>query len=54
MPIYHGIDGIGPYFRYGHSGKKYHYSKINDRGKEDAYNNAVLQMRAVHARKKFN
>jgi hypothetical protein len=56
MPIHQGSDNIGPYFRYGWSGKKYHYNIHYPMTKELAYKNAVKQSKAIHAsqsRKKF-
>jgi hypothetical protein len=49
MPIVRGIDGIGPFFRYGKSGKKFHYSFHNEISEKYAYHRALLQAQAIHA-----
>lgn len=51
MPIYHDVDGIGPYFQYGKSGKRYHYQFHNKKSLDHAYKRALLQSQAIHASK---
>lgn len=49
MPIFIGTDNIGPFYRYGKSGKKYHFMHGNHISQTRAYNNALIQMRAIKA-----
>jgi len=50
MPIYQGKD----YFRYGKTGKKYHFDLKSKESIVKAYQKAVKQMRAIKANEKKN
>lgn len=49
MPIHRGKDGIGDYFQYGETGVKYHYNRYRHISKILAYQNALMQSKAIHA-----
>jgi len=50
MPVKRGKDSKGPYYRWGNSGKKYHYTANNKSSRTRAHNNAARQGRAIKAR----
>lgn len=49
MPIFRSKDSKGPYYRWGGSGKKYHYVSGNAGSREKALAKAKLQQRAAYA-----
>lgn len=49
MPVRRGKDGDGPYYRWGESGKKYHYESGNKSSREKAKASAEKQGRAARA-----
>jgi hypothetical protein len=49
MPVHRGRDSLGPYYRWGESGKKYHYESGNADSREDAKKKARRQGRAARA-----
>jgi hypothetical protein len=51
MPINRGKDSKGPYYRWGKSGKKYHYKSGNKESRLRAYNKAKRQMMAIFSNK---
>lgn len=50
MPIRRGKDSQGPYYKWGKSGKKYHYTKGNKKSRSAAKSRAKRQGRAIKAR----
>ena len=51
MPIINSRDSKGQYFRYGDTGKKYYYKPGFKKSRDEAYNKALKQMKAVHYRR---
>ena len=49
MPIERGHDIQGPYYRWGSTGKKYHYTAKNSLSRTRAKNYALRQGRAIKA-----
>ena len=49
MPVHWGRDSKGPYYQWGKTGKKYHYTPGNDRSKEIAKTKAQKQGKAIRA-----
>lgn len=49
MPVERGKDSKGPYYRWGKSGKKYHYESGNAGSRESARKKAERQGRAARA-----
>jgi hypothetical protein len=49
MPVRRGKDSKGPYFKWGQSGKKYHYTSGNKASMRRARAKAARQGRAVRA-----
>jgi hypothetical protein len=49
MPVERGRDRIGPYYRWGKHGTKYHYTPSDPRSREDARARASRQGQAAHA-----
>jgi hypothetical protein len=49
MPVHRSKDGDGPYYRWGESGKKYHYEAGDKESREAAKEKAEAQGRAAHA-----
>jgi hypothetical protein len=47
MPIHNGHDSFGRYYKYGPTGKKYHYITGNSASRMRARNKALKQMRAI-------
>jgi hypothetical protein len=47
MPVHRSKDSKGPYYRWGESGKKYHYEAGNARSRERAKEKAEKQGRAA-------
>lgn len=50
MPINRGKDKRGPFYRFGRSGKKYHYTPGNKRSRATAKSKAKRQAKAIKAR----
>jgi hypothetical protein len=48
-PVRRNKDGAGPYYRWGDSGKKYHYQAGNKKSRESAKRKAEDQGKAVRA-----
>lgn len=51
MPVEHGQDRLGPFYRWGAKGAKYYYEAGSQSGRALAHAHAALQGRAIHARK---
>jgi hypothetical protein len=51
MPVERGVDSDGPYYRWGTSGHKYHYTANNASSRTRAKDKAALQGRAIEWRK---
>jgi hypothetical protein len=51
MPVHRGRDRAGPYFRWGQTGAKYHYTAGNATSRARAKALAARQGRAVEARR---
>jgi hypothetical protein len=49
MPVHRGKDNKGPYYQWGDSGKKYHYTAGNDQSRSQAKKKAEKQGQAAHA-----
>ena len=49
MPIHHGYDRNGPYYRWGY-GKKYYYNPNNELSKRFAFEQAYRHTRATYSR----
>lgn len=49
MPVHRGKDSKGPYYQWGDSGKKYHYTAGNKESRERAKKKAEKQGRAAYA-----
>jgi hypothetical protein len=49
MPVKRGKDSKGSFYRYGKSGKKYHYKEGDKSSRERAKEKAKKQGKAVHA-----
>jgi len=49
MPIHRGKDKDGPYYQWGKSGKKYHYTSGNKKSRERAKNKATKQAVAIYS-----
>lgn len=49
MPVERGKDSQGPYYRWGKSGKKYHYESGNADSRDRAKERAKKQGRAARA-----
>jgi hypothetical protein len=49
MPVHRGKDSEGPYYQWGESGKKYHYTSGEKRSRERAKEQAEKQGRAARA-----
>lgn len=49
MPVHRGVDSKGPYYQWGDSGKKYHYTAGNDMSRERAKSKARDQAQAARA-----
>ena len=49
MPVHRGNDSKGPYYQWGDSGKKYHYTANDKSSRGRAHNKAVKQGQAVRA-----
>lgn len=49
MPVQRSKDGKGPYYRWGNSGKKYHYEPGNKQSRDAAKKKAERQGRAARA-----
>ena len=49
MPIHSGKDSKGPYYQWGHSGKKYYYISGNKRSREAAKAKSQKQAVAIYA-----
>jgi hypothetical protein len=49
MPTHRGKDSEGPYYRWGDSGKKYHYKSGDKSSRERAKDKADKQGRAARA-----
>lgn len=47
MPVHHGHDSRGSYYRYGQTGHKYYYDPHNHRSRLDAHNRAEKQAMAI-------
>ncbi|HEX6312474.1 MAG TPA: hypothetical protein VF152_12735 [Acidimicrobiia bacterium] len=50
MPVQRGRDRDGPYYQWGDSGKRYHYSSGDARSRSRAKQQATRQGRAARAR----
>jgi len=50
MPVHRGKDSKGPYYQWGGSGQKYHYTAGNKRSRDTAKEKATKQGQAAHAR----
>jgi hypothetical protein len=50
MPVKRGQDKQGPYYQWGDSGKKYHYTPGDKRSRDRAKEQASKQGQAAHAR----
>jgi hypothetical protein len=48
-PVRRNKDGAGPYYRWGDSGKKYHYQAGNKKSRESAKRKAEDQGKAARA-----
>lgn len=51
MPVMRGQDSKGPYYRWGASGAKYHYTAGNEASRARALDKAKAQGRAIEAQK---
>jgi hypothetical protein len=49
MPVHRGKDSRGPYYQWGHSGKKYHYESGEKKSRESAKQKATKQGQAARA-----
>lgn len=49
MPVRRGRDSKGPFFRWGDSGSKYHYTSGNEDSRKRARAKAEKQGRAIRA-----
>lgn len=49
MPVHRSKDGTGPYYQWGESGKKYHYTAGDEESRKKAKEKAERQGRAVRA-----
>lgn len=49
MPVKRGTDSKGAFYRWGNSGKKYHYTVGNGKSRERAKKQAERQARAIYA-----
>lgn len=49
MPVHRGEDSDGPYYRWGDSGKKYHYEAGDEESRKKAKEKAKRQGQAAHA-----
>jgi hypothetical protein len=49
MPVKRGQDSKGPYYQWGGSGKKYHYTAGDKRSRDRAKAQASKQGQAAHA-----
>lgn len=49
MPVRRSKDGKGPYYQWGESGKKYHYTAGDEKSREKAKEKAKRQGRAARA-----
>jgi len=48
MPIHRNNDSNGYYFQWGNHGKKYYFNRNSNDSIINAYNKALLQMRAIY------
>lgn len=53
MPVINSKDSAGPYYKWGESGKKYHYIPGNKQSRNIAKRRALAQGRAIHARRGY-
>ena len=51
MPIMRGQDSLGPYYKFGATGKHYYYTAGNASSRSRARKRAALQGRAIEWRK---
>jgi len=51
MPLIKMIDSIGPFYKWGQSGKKYYYIPRNAQSRNKAKQKALKQGRAINASK---
>jgi hypothetical protein len=53
MPIYERLERQTnkPFFQYGTTGAKYYYTIGSKKSRDNAYNKALQQTKAIHARK---
>lgn len=49
MPVHRGKDTEGPFYQWGDSGKKYHYTAGNDKSRKAAKQKAEKQGQAARA-----
>lgn len=49
MPVKRSKDSQGPYYRWGDSGKKYHYESGDEKSRKQAKKKATQQGQAAHA-----
>lgn len=49
MPVHRSKDSKGPYYQWGESGKKYHYTAGDEESREKAKEKAKQQGQAAHA-----
>lgn len=49
MPVHRGSDGSGPYYQWGKSGKKYHYTAGEKKSRDAAKQQATKQGQAARA-----
>lgn len=49
VPVHRGKDSDGPYYQWGDSGKKYHYTAGNKQSREQAKKKAKKQGQAARA-----
>lgn len=47
MPVHPGKDSQGPFYQYGNSGKKYHYSANSEKSRKRAKRKAHMQEAAI-------
>jgi hypothetical protein len=50
MPVHRGRDREGPYYQWGDSGRRYHYTAGDRRSRARAKDQATRQGQAAHAR----
>lgn len=49
MPVHRGSDSSGPYYQWGKTGKKYHYTAGDAKSRKRARSQADRQARAIRA-----